>query len=318
MVTAIAPTSCPARSPCLIDVEHGDAGDQLLVGILRGAHDVAALTWAINDKRKVALDRLERRCSSSGLARVGLAWQRNVVEDDLVADQRAVDLQRGENPRMNFAEVTDDILRPYLDGAGATRMKPCGPPGHDLQCLHRRAGRGQGGKGIGLGVEHIDRLGLARPMTAGARGFRQRTAHAARRDELVFRFVALEDLPDLEQRDIGIPRSAFFWAEAIRPAAGSAACRRVRPQWDWRAPVRADAAEQLGFALGHEGPRHSFDETPRRQGALGLAGAQLDRREHGLARIVVTRERRRGYGINAGDAYQLLNNIGTVMHIRSP
>ena len=34
-------------------------------------------------------------------------------------------------------------------------------------------------------------------------GLRQRAAHAGRGGELILRLVALENLPDLEQRDVG-------------------------------------------------------------------------------------------------------------------
>src|SRR5258708_7443443 len=36
----------------LVDVEHGDARDQLPVGALSGAHDIAGLDAAVDDKRK--------------------------------------------------------------------------------------------------------------------------------------------------------------------------------------------------------------------------------------------------------------------------
>ena len=128
---------------------------------------------------------------------------RNVLEDDLEADQRAVGLQRREKARVDFAEMADNVLRSDLDRAGAAGMKPGGTAGHDLQRLYRRAGGGQYGERIGLGIEHVDRRRLARPMPADTAGFSERAAHAAGGGELILCLVALEYLADLEQGDVG-------------------------------------------------------------------------------------------------------------------
>src|SRR5215468_3609218 len=45
----------------LVDVEHGDAGDQLAVDVLRRAHEITRPYGAVDQEREVALDRLERR-----------------------------------------------------------------------------------------------------------------------------------------------------------------------------------------------------------------------------------------------------------------
>src|SRR5436190_424639 len=83
----------------------------------------------------------------------------------------------------------------------ASGMQQAGSSRYDLQRLHRRACRREYGERIGLGVERIDH-GRARPMPAHAFRGGKAVAHAGGGDELVLGFIALEDLPDLEQRDV--------------------------------------------------------------------------------------------------------------------
>ena len=187
----------------LIDVEHGDVGDQLLVDALRGAHDVAGLDRAVDDEGEVARHRLERGELEHrlGAGRL-LLRRRNAVEDHLEGHQRAVGAQRFQRARMQFAEIAEDVLRPDLDRAGTSRMQPACAARHDLQRLHRRAGRGEHRECIGLGVERIGR-GRAGPMPPDSLRRCEAAADAGGRDELVLGAIAFEDLADLEQRDIG-------------------------------------------------------------------------------------------------------------------
>ena len=78
------------------------------------------------------------------------------------------------------------------------------------------------------------------------------------------------------------------------------------------------AAEQLGLALRDERPGDGLDQAARGERALGLAGAVLDRREHGFARVVAARERRRRHLVDADDAHQFLDDVGAAMHVRPP
>src|SRR5207244_8280084 len=96
-----------------------------------------------------------------------------------------------------------DILRADLDGAAAARMEPGRAARHDLQSLARRACRRQNSEGVRLGVENVDRSGLAGPVTAAAGSFGQAAAQPAGCGELIFRLIAFEYLSDLEQRCIG-------------------------------------------------------------------------------------------------------------------
>ena len=56
----------------------------------------------------------------------------------------------------------------------------------------------------------------------------------------------------------------------------------------------------------------------RRQRALGLAGADLRRGEHGLARRVAAVERRRRDAIDADDAHDLLDDVGLALDVGPP
>src|SRR5262249_60586301 len=60
----------PARRDALalVDVEHRHVGDELAVGGLGGAHQVAGPDGAVDHEGKIALDRLERRELPSPLA----------------------------------------------------------------------------------------------------------------------------------------------------------------------------------------------------------------------------------------------------------
>ena len=154
---------------------------------------------------------------------------------------------------MQFAKVAENILRTDLDGAAAAGMKPGRATGHDLQGLHRRAGRGENCKCVAFRIEGVDRPGLARPMPADAVGFGERAAHAAGRGELVFRTVAFKDLPDLEQRGIG--ETAVGIALRRHDQAGKETWPHVGQFGGDRISqrqCRAAATEKLGLSFRHE------------------------------------------------------------------
>ena len=168
----------------------------------------AAFTLASTTKAKSRSTGWNGDSSSTGLARVGFAFGSGIFSRITSnADQRPFGLERFERARMQLAEMAEHVLRPDLDGAAAAGMEPGRPAGHDLQRLHRRAGGRQHGEGVGLGVEGVDRarrlLDQWRPMPLG---LGERAAHAGGGGELILRLVALEDLPDLEQRHVGDSR----------------------------------------------------------------------------------------------------------------
>ena len=170
-------------------------------------------------------------------------------------------------------------------------MKPRRPAGHDLQRLDGRAGCRERGERIGLGVEASALRRCRRPVTAGAGRPRQPASHAGGSDELVLRPVAPENLPDLEQRrHRGTPRSALLLRcgdqarKQARPHVGQVRRDRIGERELGLPPPNSSAC---GF--DDERPGHRLDHAARRERALGLAGAHLQRGEHRLAR-----RRRRG------------------------
>ena len=165
-------------------------------------------------------------------------------------------------------------------------MQPGRPAGHHLQRLHRRAGGGQHREARRPWRRRrrpSPCLDQCRPMPL-ARG--QRPANAGRGDELVLRPVAPEHLADLEQRRHRESRGRHCaCAAATRPGSRlgrmsdrSAAIGLASASSGWPPPNNS------ACALGNERPRHRLDQAARGERALGAAGAQLDRRQHRLAR----------------------------------
>src|SRR3954447_5115573 len=70
--------------------------------------------------------------------------------------------------------------------------------------------------------------------------------------------------------------------------------------------------------MGDERPGHGLGHAARRQRALGLARAILDRREHRLACMLTAREWRRWHLVDTNDAHHFLDDIGLTMNIRPP
>src|SRR5215467_589603 len=137
-------------------------------------------------------------------------------------------------------------------------------------------------------------------MAADARCFRQGAAHAARGGELLLRLIALVDLSDLEQRNVGVSAVGIFlhcghesWNQT-RPHVGEIGRDGVGER-----KLRLAAAEQFGLWLGNERPRHRFDQAARAERAFGLARAQLDRSKDGLARKGAALERRWWHAVEA-------------------
>src|SRR5690349_11341516 len=94
-------------------------------------------------------------------------------------------------------------------------MKPGRTAGRDLQRRHRGAGRRERGKRVGFGVEGVDRVAIlavlrVAPMPAGAGWFGERAPDAGGGGELIGRRVAAENLPDLEQSDVGETAVGIF------------------------------------------------------------------------------------------------------------
>ncbi len=83
-------------------------------------------------------------------------------------------------------------------------MIPVRAAGHDLQLVHRSAGRLKSCQCIGLGIEHADGGAVARPMPPGTVHCRRAAPNAAGHAALAFIAVVLIGARHLEQRHIGI------------------------------------------------------------------------------------------------------------------
>ena len=79
---------------------------------------------------------------------------------------------------MHLAEDGEAVLRPEHERADAAGMIPGGALRDRLQPVERRAGGGEHGERVGLGVEHVDG---ARRAASQWRGRVDAAAHAGRR-----------------------------------------------------------------------------------------------------------------------------------------
>src|SRR6185437_2662325 len=95
-------------------------------------------------------------------------WFGDPLQDHFEGNERTLNVERLERARMQFAEMTQNILRADLNGAAAAGVKPRRSARHHLQRLWRRAGRYQRRQYIGLGVERIDLAVFRAPMAADA------------------------------------------------------------------------------------------------------------------------------------------------------
>ena len=277
-----------------------------------------AFTRAVDHEGEIALDRLERRQVEHrlGAGRLRLRLG-NALEDHFEGHQRALGVERFERARMQLAEIAEHVLRADLDRAAAAGMEPGRAARHDLQRLRRRAGRGEHRQRIGLGVEGVDLAWPRRPVPPAAGRAREPAPHAGRRGELVLRPVALEHLPDLEQRDVGI-------------AAVGILLRRARRGPGIRLGRMSERSAAIGLASASSGL------PPPKSSACGLetndqvtastmpraASARLALRvriwivgQHRLARVVAALERRRRHAVDADDAHDLLDDVGLAMHV---
>src|SRR5262249_54804016 len=154
---------------------------------------------------------------------------------------------------------------------------------------------------VGLG-------GGAAPRPPGAGALGARAPHAARRGQLVLRTVAAKDLSDLEQRHVGeaavgvLLRRGDEPGNETRPHVG-----QVRRNGIGERKLGFPAAAQLGLRPAEEGPGHPFDHAARGERALGFARAQLDGREHWLARRLAPVEGRRRNALDTENANDLLH-----------
>src|SRR6516164_10447301 len=104
---------------------------------------------------------------------------------------------------MQFAEMTEHILRPDLNRSGTSGMKPGRATRYGLQRGRRRAGGGEHRQRIGLSVERIDLAIALGPMPADAGRFCQRTPQGCGRGGLILGTIATKYLSHFEQGSVG-------------------------------------------------------------------------------------------------------------------
>src|SRR5215212_3022481 len=103
---------------------------------------------------------------------------------------------------MQFAKISEHVLRPDLNRARATWVQPAWTTRNNLQRLHRRARSDENGKRVRLHIEHVG-FTIAAPMPPAAVRLCQRPPDTGGGRELILGLIAAEYLPDLEQRHIG-------------------------------------------------------------------------------------------------------------------
>jgi len=144
-------------------------------------------------------------------------------------------------------------------------------------------------------------------------------ANAASGGELILRTVAAEDLSDLEQRYVGKAAVGVVLCGSNEPwDQARSHIREIRGDWIGECEFGLSAAEQLRLLLGNKRPGYSLEHAARGEHALGLAGAQLNGREHRPARSLTPIKRRRRNALNADYTRDLLHQVGLALDIPPP
>ena len=307
----------------LVDVEHRDAGDQLAVGGLRGAHDVAGL-----DARGRPRRRSRARPAGTATARAP-AWRASAFAFGSGILSR-ITSKATSGPSASSASSARGCSSPKWPSTfcgpiwivpRAAGMEPGRAARHDLQRLRRRAGGGEHRERVGLGVEGIDLGRRARPVAADAATPWPAPRRTPRRGgELILRLVAAKICPTSNSATSAKPRSALRLRRARSgPGAGSAACRRGRRRSDWRAPARACRRRTARPAASTMNDQVTASTMPRAASArLALRVRIWIGVSTGLRGAVAAVERRRRDAVDADDAHDLLDDVGLAVDVRPP
>ena len=257
--------------------------------------------------------------SSFGFAFVGLVFGgRNGVEHHLEGDDRPFGIERFADARVQLPEPADDVLRPELAAS---------PNGPDAGTLARR-GR----------LAPPSSLRRARPEAPWRRAWRRRhrrraapfdrrpspsafalPADSRGRDALVVFARPEKHLPDFEKRDVaqGPACIALRGGDEARNEARAHVGKLRRDRIGER-ERRRTAAEQF-----RRGLRPTTRSPPRaakaRRARFGQPRTLLQERQHGLWHALIEPGqwgRRRA--VDAGDAQNLLDDVGLDQHVRTP
>ena len=274
-----------AERRALEQVEDRDAGDQLAVGALGGAHDPRRGHVAVDDEGEVAPDRLEvgELQHRLGPGRL-LARRRNRLEDQLEAGERPFRVEKLQHLRVELAEGADDGLRPLADRARAAGMIPGRRLRRDLHLVGGKPERIEQGQRIGLGVEDGDRRGLGRPVAAAAGNACRAAPDGGGGGDLILGPVAAIGLADLEEGEIA--DAAIGIALGRGDEAGKQARPHVRHVGGDRIGEHqriAAAAEGFRAVVADEGPGDRLDQAAGGERPLGPARAGLDEGQQRLA-----------------------------------
>ena len=275
-------TSCRARCPGLRRRRTRVTPAISLRSTLCAARTMsAAFTRAIDHEGEVALDRLERRQLEHRLG----ARRPSPCGSGM---RSRITSKATSGPSASSASSARGCSSPKWPSTfcGPIWMVPerpgwnqAGPPGTTCSACAGAPAAASTASASALASKASTVAGLARPVAADAGALGQRAAHAGRGGELVLRLVALENLPDLEQRHVGkaavgvLLRGRDQAGNQARPHVGEFGRDRIGER-----QLRLAAAEQFGLRLGDERPGHGLDQAARGERALGLAGAHLDRR----------------------------------------
>src|SRR5436190_1604067 len=157
------------------------------------------------------------------------------------------------------------------------------------------------------------------PMASDAGRFGESAANAASGGELILRAIAAENLSDLEQRYVGEPAIPIVLCRGnkARDQARSH-IGKIRGNWIGERQFGVPAAEQLGLPPPNKRPSYGLEHAARGERALGLSGAQLNGREHRLARSLTPIKRRRRNTVDAEDTHDLLHQVSLALDIPPP
>ena len=226
---------------------------------------------------------------------------------------------------MEHAEAGEHGLGAQPQSGRLTRVELRPGLSHDLQVVDWRTGLGQQGQGLGLGVEGIEGLGLARcPAAYGALACQ----HHAQRQALVARPLGAAQIAaaDLEQpqRSCAAIKIAPRGREQSGQQRGAhrlhVLADRVVEHPQRRFPLILSLSKDKGLRLAHrqEGPGHGLVQ-PARGGSAADAAFQLLRRGRGRPGHAIGA--RQGDGLDVvepPDPDNLLDQVGHADHVGAP
>src|SRR5262249_31587052 len=126
-------------------------------------------------------------------------------------------------------------------------------------------------------------------MASDAGRFGASTAKAASGGELILRAIAAGNLAPPGPRYVWKAPGRILFLRSNKPRDQARShIRKIRSDWIGEREFGLSAAEQLRLLLRNKRPGHGLEHAARGERALGFAGAQLNGREHRLARSLTS------------------------------